>query len=87
MKHTMRAVLAPLVTSAGLDFAGLMGGAIITETLFNLPGLGRLTLQSVNTYDLSVIVATVILAAAVVIFMNLIVDLLYGVLDPRVRVK
>lgn len=87
LKHTMRAVLAPLVTSAGLDFAGLMGGAIITETLFNLPGVGRLTLQSVGTYDLSVIVATVLMAAAVVIVMNLIVDLLYGVLDPRVRVK
>ena len=77
----------PLVTSAGLDFAGLMGGAIITETLFNLPGVGRLTLQSVGQYDLSVIVATVLLAAAIVIIMNLIVDLLYGVLDPRVRVK
>lgn len=87
MKHTMRAVLAPLVTSAGLDFAGLMGGAIITESLFNLPGLGRLTLRSISQYDLSVIVATVLLAAMIVIVMNLIVDLLYGVLDPRVRVK
>jgi peptide/nickel transport system permease protein len=87
LKHTMRAVLAPLVTSAGLDFAGLMGGAIITESLFNLPGLGRLTLRSISQYDLSVIVATVLLAAVIVIIMNLIVDLLYGVLDPRVRVK
>ena len=53
----------------------------------SLPGVGRLTLQSVGQYDLSVIVATVLLAAAIVIIMNLIVDLLYGVLDPRVRVK
>ena len=51
-KHTLRAVLAPITTLAGLDFAGLIGGAIITETIFNLPGLGRLTLRSVNEFDL-----------------------------------
>lgn len=86
-KHTLRAVLAPITTMAGLDFAGLIGGAIITETIFNLPGLGRLTLRSVYEFDLSVVVATTILAAAVVIVMNLIVDMLYAVLDPRVRVQ
>ena len=86
-KHTLRAVLAPITTLAGLDFAGLIGGAIITETIFNLPGLGRLTLRSVYEFDLSVVVATTILAAGVVIVMNLIVDMLYAVLDPRVRVQ
>ena len=86
-KHTLRAVLAPITTMAGLDFAGLIGGAIITETSFNLPGLGRLTLRSVYEFDLSVVVATTILAAAVVIVMNLIVDMFYAVLDPRVRVQ
>lgn len=86
-KHTLRAVLAPITTMAGLDFAGLIGGAIITETIFNLPGLGRLTLRSVYEFDLSVVVATTILAAAVVIVMNLIVDMFYAVLDPRVRVQ
>lgn len=84
-KHTLRAVLAPLITMASLDFAGLIGGAIITETIFNLPGLGRLTLRSVYEFDLSVVLATTILAATVVIVMNLIVDMLYVVLDPRVR--
>jgi|UniRef100_UPI00404B5DC4 peptide/nickel transport system permease protein len=84
-KHTLRAVLAPLITMASLDFAGLVGGAIITETIFNLPGLGRLTLRSVYEFDLSVVLATTILAATVVIVMNLIVDMLYAVLDPRVR--
>jgi peptide/nickel transport system permease protein len=84
-KHTLRAVLAPLITMASLDFAGLIGGAIITETIFNLPGLGRLTLRSVYEFDLSVVLATTILAAVVVIVMNLIVDMLYAVLDPRVR--
>ncbi len=86
-KHTLRAVLAPLITMAGLDFAGLIGGAIITETIFNLPGLGRLTLRSVYEFDLSIVLATTILAAIVVIVMNLIVDMLYAVLDPRVRIQ
>lgn len=85
-KHTLRAVLAPIVTMAGLDFAGLIGGAIITETIFNLPGLGRLTLRSTYEFDLPVVLATTILAATVVIVMNLIVDMFYAVLDPRVRI-
>jgi peptide/nickel transport system permease protein len=84
-KHTLRAVLAPIITLAGLDFAGLIGGAIITETIFNLPGLGRLTLRSTYEFDLPVVLATTILAAVVVIVMNLIVDMFYAVLDPRVR--
>ena len=87
LKHTMRAVLAPITTSAGLDIAGLIGGAIITESIFNLPGLGRMTLQAVYEFDLSVVVATTMLAATVVITMNLIVDIAYGYLDPRVRMK
>ena len=85
-KHTLRAALAPIVTLAGLDFAGLLGGAIITETIFNLPGLGRLALSSVTDFDLPIVVATVLLAAGIVVIMNLIVDLLYAVIDPRVRV-
>ena len=84
-KHTFRAALAPIVTMASLDFASLIGGAILTESIFNLPGLGNLTLQSIYEFDLNVVVATTIIAAAVVIVMNLIVDLLYAVLDPRVR--
>jgi peptide/nickel transport system permease protein len=85
-RHTLRAAIAPIVTLAGLDFAGLLGGAIITETIFNLPGLGRLSLQSVTDFDLPIVVATVLLAAGIVVIMNLIVDLLYAVIDPRVRV-
>ena len=86
-KHTLRAALAPLATMAGLDFAGLLGGAILTETVFNLPGLGRLSLGAVRDYDLPIIVATTILAAAIVIFMNFIVDILYAWIDPRIRVN
>ncbi|MGA1082479.1 MAG: ABC transporter permease [Candidatus Nanopelagicales bacterium] len=86
-KHTLRAALAPLATMAGLDFAGLLGGAILTETVFNLPGLGRLSLGAVRDYDLPIIVATTILAAAIVIFMNFVVDILYAWIDPRIRVN
>ena len=86
-KHTLRAALAPIVTIAGLDFAGLLGGAIITEQIFNLPGLGRLSLRAVLIdYDLPIIVSTTILAATFVVVMNLIVDILYAYIDPRVRV-
>lgn len=86
-KHTLRAALAPILTIAGLDFAGLLGGAIITEQIFNLPGLGRLSLRAVLVdYDLPVIVATTMLAATFVVVMNLIVDILYAYIDPRVRV-
>jgi peptide/nickel transport system permease protein len=70
----------------GLDFAGLLGGAILTESVFNLPGLGRLALGGVRDYDLPLIVGTTLFAATIVIIMNLIVDLVYAVIDPRVRI-
>ena len=85
-KHTLRAALAPIATMAGLDFAGLLGGAILTESVFNLPGLGRLAISAVTKYDLPIIVATTLLAAFIVVVMNLIVDILYAFIDPRVRV-
>ena len=85
-KHTLRAALAPIATMAGLDFAGLLGGAILTESVFNLPGLGRLAISAVVKYDLPIIVATTLLAAFIVVVMNLIVDILYAYIDPRVRV-
>jgi peptide/nickel transport system permease protein len=71
---------------AGLDFAGLLGGAILTESVFNLPGLGRLAIGAVVEYDLPLIVATTLLAAAIVVLMNLIVDIAYAFIDPRVRI-
>ena len=85
-KHTLRSALAPIATMAGLDFAGLLGGAILTESVFNLPGLGRLAISAVVKYDLPIIVATTLLAAFIVVVMNLIVDILYAYIDPRVRV-
>jgi peptide/nickel transport system permease protein len=87
VKHALRAGLTPIVTAAGLDIAYLLGGAIITERLFNLPGLGVLAVDSVTQSDLPIITAITLVAGFFIIFMNLIVDLLYGVLDPRVRVS
>ncbi len=84
-KHGLRAGLTPIATAAGLDLATLLGGVVITEKIFNLPGLGSLALGSVLQSDLPLITATVLVAAAFVIVANLVVDLLYAVIDPRVR--
>jgi len=84
-KHTLRAVLTPLVTLSGLDLAGLLGGAIITESVFNFNGVGKLSLTAVQRYDLPLIVGIVLLLASFVIIANIVVDLLYAVIDPRVR--
>lgn len=86
-KHTLRAALTPLVTMAGLDFAGLLGGAIITETVFNFNGLGKLVVEANREFDLPTIVGLVVLAATFVIIANIVVDLLYAVIDPRVRLS
>ncbi|MCR1783077.1 ABC transporter permease [Nocardioides carbamazepini] len=84
-KHALRAALTPIVTMAGLDFAGLMGGAIITESVFNYPGMGKLAVLASTDFDLPTTVGLVILLAGFVIAANIVVDLLYAVIDPRVR--
>ena len=84
-KHGLRAGLTPIVTAAGLDLAGLLGGAIIVESVFTLPGLGRLAINSVLDADLPVITGTVLVAGFFIVVANIIVDLLYAVIDPRVR--
>lgn len=84
-KHGLRAGLTPIVTAAGLDLAGLLGGAIIVESVFSLPGLGRLAITAVLDADLSIIVATVLVAGSFIVIANIVVDLLYAVIDPRVR--
>jgi peptide/nickel transport system permease protein len=84
-RHAFRAGLTPIVTSAGLDLAGLLGGVVITEQIFNLPGMGKLAVDSVLQADLPVITAVVLVTATFVIVANLVVDVLYAVIDPRVR--
>jgi peptide/nickel transport system permease protein len=84
-KHGLRSGLTPLVTVFGLDLGALLGGAILTEAVYNLNGLGKLALNSIRTNDLPVILGVTLFAAFFIVIANLIVDLLYGVIDPRVR--
>ena len=84
-KHGLRASLTPIVTIFGIDFGALLGGAIITENVFNLPGLGQYVVSSVCDGDLPVIMAVTVFASFFVTFFNLVVDIVYAYLDPRVR--
>lgn len=84
-KHTMRAALTPIATMAGLDLGYLLGGAIITEQVFNYNGLGKLAVLSATTYDLPTTVGIVLLLASFIIVANIIVDVLYALIDPRVK--
>jgi peptide/nickel transport system permease protein len=84
-RHGLRAAVTPVATIFGLDLAFQLTGAIFTESIFGLPGLGVLTLRAFNQFDLPVLMGGVLLGAVVLVSMNLVVDLLYTVLDPRVR--
>ncbi|MFF5444882.1 ABC transporter permease [Streptomyces sp. NPDC012888] len=84
-KHALRSTLTPLVTMFGLDFGGLLGGAVLTETTFNFQGLGTAAVGAIRDGDLPVIMGVTLLAALFVVMANLIVDMLYAVIDPRVR--
>jgi peptide/nickel transport system permease protein len=85
LKHGLRSSLTPIVTVFGLDLAALLGGAIITESIFNLPGIGQLTVQAVFAQDLNTVAVVTLVAASFIVVANLIVDILYAFLDPRVR--
>lgn len=85
--HVLRNALLPVLTIVGLEAANLLGGAVLTETIFAWPGIGQLTVQAVNGRDFPVVQAIVLLAAVVYIVTNLVVDLLYGVVDPRLRLS
>ena len=84
-RHSLRAALTPIVTQFGLDVGILLGGAVITEQVFALPGLGFTAVQAITQQDLPVIIGVVIVAATAVVVANIIVDAFYAVLDPRVR--
>ena len=84
-KHGLRAALTPIVTAAGMDLGGLLGGAVITEQVFTFQGLGYTAIKAIETTDLPIIVGIVIVASTFVVIANLVVDVLYGVIDPRVR--
>lgn len=84
-RHVMRSAGTPLVTVLGLDIGVLLGGAILTESVFNIPGIGRLSYDAIQNGDLPVIQGTVLLGAFFIVMLNLIVDVVYAYLDPRIR--
>ena len=85
LRHGLRAAITPVITVLGLDIGILMGGAILTETVFNIPGVGRLAYDAIQRGDLATIQGTTLFLAFAVVLMSLIVDILYAFLDPRVR--
>ena len=85
LRHALKNAAVPIVTTIGLGIALLLGGVIITESVFAIPGIGRLTADSVLRHDYPVIQGIVLVVAAVYVFINLAIDLLYTVLDPRIR--
>ena len=84
-KHTLKNAALPIITITGLQFGTLLGGAVVTETVFSWPGMGRLAIQSIYNRDYPVVQSAVFIAAVLFIVINLTLDALYGVLDPRAR--
>jgi peptide/nickel transport system permease protein len=85
LRQSVRSSINPIVTLLGLEVGILLGGAVLVETVFNIPGVGRLAYQSIINADFSVIQGTVLMAAMFIIVANIVVDVLYAYLDPRVR--
>ncbi len=85
VKHALANALIPLLTLAGLDLAGLLSGVVLTETVFNWPGIGRLAYEAVVNLDIPLIMGTVLFGALLVVLANIVVDVLYAWLDPRIR--
>lgn len=87
VRHGLRAAMAPIVTIYGLDLAALLAGTIFTEFIFDLRGIGLMALQAVSTQDLPVLVGTVLFTAFVIVIMNIVTDIVYSFIDPRVRLS
>ena len=86
-KHALRNAFIPILTVIGQTFGTLVAGAAVVETVFNIPGIGQLIVNSVERRDFAVIQGTILLVAISYVLINLVVDLLYGVIDPRVRLN
>ncbi len=84
-RHALRSALTPVLTQFGIDLGALIGGAVITETVFSLPGVGYQSLKAIRNQDLPLIIGVVLVASAAIVVANIIVDLFYAVLDPRVK--
>jgi len=86
-RHALRAAITPIVTIAGLDLGTYLGGTVVTETIFGFTGLGKASLNAAINLDMPLVMATVLLAALFIVVANLVVDVLYSVIDPRVRLS
>jgi peptide/nickel transport system permease protein len=87
IKHGLRSALTPITTIFGLDLGLLLGGAILTESTYSLPGIGKYAVDAITTNDLPKVLGVTLIGAFFIIFANLAVDLLYAVVDPRVRLS
>src|SRR5829696_2803416 len=87
IRHAVRNALIPFVTASGLQIAGLLGGLVVTEQVFQLPGLGRLLIESILKRDFTTVQGTVLVITLVVVLVNVLVDLLYAVIDPRISLS
>jgi len=86
-RHALRAAITPIVTIFGLDLGASLGGVVITESTFNMQGMGQISVQAVQNLNLPVVMATVLIAATFVVVSNVVVDMMYAVIDPRVRLS
>jgi peptide/nickel transport system permease protein len=84
-KHVLRNALVPIITVLGLTIALMIGGTVVTETVFNLPGVGNLVVRAVLRRDYPVIQGTLLVIAGIYVLINLLIDLLYTLVDPRIR--
>lgn len=87
MQHGLRNALIPTITVAGIQLGGLLAGAVVVETVFSYPGLGRLTIQAIRGVDYPVVQGALLLAAAIFLILTFLVDIAYGLIDPRIRVQ
>ena len=86
-KHTIRNAILPIVTILGVSFAGIVVGSFVIESIFAIPGIGKYFVQSITQQDYTLIMGTTIFYAAILILMMYIIDLFYGVVDPRIRLE
>jgi ABC-type dipeptide/oligopeptide/nickel transport system permease component len=87
VRHALKNALIPVVTMLGLQLGALLGGAVITETVFSRPGLGRLAVDAISSRDFPLVQGTVLFAAVVYVLVNIVVDVSYAVIDPRIRYR
>jgi peptide/nickel transport system permease protein len=87
IRHALKNAILPIVTIIGLSLGGLLGGAVLTETVFGLSGVGRILFEAITARDYPIIQAFTVVIAVIYVVLNLIVDISYGYLDPRIRLR